>query len=262
MIKKIEHFWKGLSSDRSQISALPPHEYGERFIKFMAGVTMSPEEAERDQMDRQAAADAAAATAENGEASRREKHPHHTASAPPHPTYLPPAPPGMRSPASPEPNPTVEMALRKATKKEKYMTAEDQVPERIIRSITSDTNSTVGKGNSHAVLPVVEETAEAASVVSGISGRSRGDSASGNRPFTPSPMESPGTMRADGFTDLGPHGIGGRGPPTPPKSSYLVPRFSDGRERSGSGASMGKGLRRVISRESLDKELPPLPRAN
>lgn len=253
MIKKIEHFWKGLSSDRTQISALPPQEYGERFIKFMAGVTMSAEEAARDQLEREEAA-AAMAAANEAEAS-------HQSSAPPAPTYLPPAPPGMRSPQSPEPNPTIEKATRKATKKEKDVAREEELPDRMIGTTTSSTTvNTQGKANTHAVLPIVEEMAEAASV----SGRSRGDSASGNRPFTPSPLETPGTRRSDGFTDLGPHGIGGRGPPTPPKTSYLDPEaaYDGNRSRSGSGASMGKGLRRVISRESLDKALPPLPQGN
>lgn len=47
MIKKIEHFWKGLSHDKTQISALPPTQYGERFFKFVEDVTLSPEEARR-----------------------------------------------------------------------------------------------------------------------------------------------------------------------------------------------------------------------
>ncbi|KAF7540727.1 hypothetical protein G7054_g1131 [Neopestalotiopsis clavispora] len=256
VIKKIEHFWKGLSSDRSQISALPPQEYGERFIKFMAGVTMSPEEAERDALDREAAAQAAAAAAEDGEVTHGRSS---TGAGPSHPSYLPPAPPGMRSPQSPEPNPTVEKALKKATKKEKLVAMEDQLPERVMRAIAAESGSIQGKGNSHAVLPVVEESAEAASVTSARSVRSRG---SGTRPFTPSAMETPGSMRADGFTNLGPHGIGGRGPPTPPKSSYLVPRFDEPRKGRESEDSMGMGLRKVISRESLDKSLPPLPRAN
>ncbi|KAI0127995.1 hypothetical protein BJ170DRAFT_580766 [Xylariales sp. AK1849] len=260
MIKKVENFWKGLSSDRGQISALPPDEYGERFIKFMAGVTMSPEEAVRDEQDRQAAA--AAAAAEMGEEAERNPSSNHT--LPPAPTYLPPAPPGMRSPGSPEPNPTVEKALRMATRREKDIAKEDDVPERYISTTSSAAASGSGKGNPHAVLPVVEETAEAVSV-SGVSVRSRGDSASGSRPFTPSPMETPGTMRADGFTDLGPHGIGGRGPPTPPKTNFLFPEsaYEVNRSRSGSGSSsVATGLGRKISRESLDKALPPLPRAN
>lgn len=219
MIKKIEHFWKGLSSDSTQISALPPEEYGDRFLKFMSGITMSPEEVARDQNDRVAAM--VATTLQTN-----EKH-----TIPPMPTYLPPAPPGMRSPTSPEPNPTVEKALRKATKKEIDVAKEEQVPE---RKITTSIAASAGRTNSYTVLPVVEESAEAVS----LRGRSRGgDSSSGSRPFTPSPRE-----KQDGFTDLGPHGIGGRGPPTPPRTNYLEPS------------------KVRVSREDLDKELPPLPR--
>ncbi|KAI1249818.1 hypothetical protein MGN70_009432 [Eutypa lata] len=213
IIKKIEHFWKGLSSERTQISALPPHEYGERFINFMCGITMSAEQAEQDALDREAAAAAMRANESNTQAQDQP---------PPAPTYLPPPPPGMRSPLSPESNPTVERALKKATKNEKDVAKEDQVPERII--------STVGRPNSNAVLPVVEETAEAGSV--------RGRSRSGSRPYTPS-------QREDGYTNLGPHGIGGRGPPTPPKTSYI-----DIGRKSGE---------RMINRDSLEKALPPLP---
>ncbi|KAI0534871.1 hypothetical protein GGR58DRAFT_504829 [Xylaria digitata] len=217
MIKKIEHFWKGLSNDRTQISALPPEEYGDRFLKFMSGITMSPEEAAREQSDRVAAAAATMASTVDGQGP------------PPMPTYLPPAPPDMRSPTSPEPNPTVEKALRLATKREKDIVEEDEVPE---RKITTSVASPGGRTNSHTVLPVVEESAEAAS----LGGRSRNESTTGSRPFTPSPRE-----RQDGFTDLGPHGIGGRGPPTPPKTSYIEP------------------AKPRVSRDDLDKALPPLP---
>ncbi|KAI1112408.1 hypothetical protein F5Y14DRAFT_271918 [Nemania sp. NC0429] len=217
MIKKIEHFWKGLSSDRSQISALPPQEYGDRFMKFMSGITMSQEEADRERIDREAAAMATMSTVD-GQA------------APPMPTYLPPPPPEMRSPTSQEPNPTVEMAVRKAMRKEKDVAKEDQIPE---RKITTSVAPPTGRANSHTVLPVVEESAEAAS----LGGRSRGESTTTEpRPLTPSPRE-----RQDGFTDLGPHGIGGRGPPTPPKMNYLEP------------------AKPRVSREDLDKALPPLP---
>ncbi|KAI1332287.1 SAICAR synthase-like protein [Xylariaceae sp. FL0255] len=233
MIKKIEHFWKGLSHDRTQISALPPEEYGDRFLNFMSGITMSPEEAARDQRDRAAAA----ARAED------EK-------IPPVPTYLPPAPPGMRSPGSPEPNPIVEKALKSATKHEKDVASEEQIHERKLMTSAPQNNT---RANSHTVLPVVEESAEAAS----LGGRSRGESTHDARPFTPSP-------RDNGFTDLGPHGIGGRGPPTPPKTSYPEANgsFDEGRKRSGStsGSVNGKLARARISREELDKALPPLPR--
>ncbi|OJJ43399.1 hypothetical protein ASPZODRAFT_161625 [Penicilliopsis zonata CBS 506.65] len=47
MLKKMEHFFKGISQDRTQISPIPPEGYGDRFIKFVTGITMSKEEAER-----------------------------------------------------------------------------------------------------------------------------------------------------------------------------------------------------------------------
>ncbi|ORY60799.1 uncharacterized protein BCR38DRAFT_46840 [Pseudomassariella vexata] len=259
VIKKLEHFWKGLSSDKTQISALPPQEYGDRFLEFMAGVTMSAEEAARDEQDRQAAAAAVAAEEAANEAQDQEP----VTSAPPAPTYLPPAPPDMRSAGSPEPNPTVEKATRKALKREKDVAKEDEVPERKISTTASAAVNAPGKGSTHTVLPVVEEAVEAASE----GGRSWRDNGSGGRPFTPSLLETHGTTtRSDGFTDLGPHGIGGRGPPTPPKSSYLgsMPGFEGNRRRSdsGSNASIGQGVNSRISRESLDKALPPLPLSN
>ena len=47
MIKRIEHYWKGLSAPRTQISAVPPEAYGERFVNFITGITMTKEEAQR-----------------------------------------------------------------------------------------------------------------------------------------------------------------------------------------------------------------------
>ncbi|KAF9888450.1 Phosphatidylinositol-4-phosphate 5-kinase [Aspergillus nanangensis] len=52
-VKKIEHFFKGLSHDRNQISPIPPESYGDRFVKFIRGITMSKEEAERHQESRE-----------------------------------------------------------------------------------------------------------------------------------------------------------------------------------------------------------------
>ncbi|THW11475.1 SAICAR synthase-like protein [Aureobasidium pullulans] len=46
MIKRFEHFWKGLSSPESQISAIPPERYGDRFIRFISGITKTRERAE------------------------------------------------------------------------------------------------------------------------------------------------------------------------------------------------------------------------
>ena len=46
-VKRLEHFWKGLKDNRSQISPIPPQQYGDRFLNFVTGITMTKEEAER-----------------------------------------------------------------------------------------------------------------------------------------------------------------------------------------------------------------------
>lgn len=48
-VKKTEHFFKGLvaRSRKGDISAVPPDRYGDRFVKFMSGITMSKEAAAR-----------------------------------------------------------------------------------------------------------------------------------------------------------------------------------------------------------------------
>jgi 1-phosphatidylinositol-4-phosphate 5-kinase len=48
VIKRLEHFFKGLANTESQISAIPPERYGDRFVKFISGVTKTKEAAERE----------------------------------------------------------------------------------------------------------------------------------------------------------------------------------------------------------------------
>ncbi|KAK1087776.1 Phosphatidylinositol-4-phosphate 5-kinase [Friedmanniomyces endolithicus] len=47
IIKKAEHCWKGMGGHESQISPIPPDRYGERFVRFISGNTMSREQAEK-----------------------------------------------------------------------------------------------------------------------------------------------------------------------------------------------------------------------
>ncbi|KAF3934356.1 hypothetical protein ABW19_dt0202125 [Dactylella cylindrospora] len=37
-VKRVEHFWKGLSQDRDEISAIPPQPYGDRFFRFISKI--------------------------------------------------------------------------------------------------------------------------------------------------------------------------------------------------------------------------------
>ena len=46
-VKRIEHFVKGLSHDRTQISPIPPQGYGDRFYRFINGITLCRDESDR-----------------------------------------------------------------------------------------------------------------------------------------------------------------------------------------------------------------------
>jgi 1-phosphatidylinositol-4-phosphate 5-kinase len=46
VVKKLENFWKGLWSNKSQISPVRPQLYGVRFLGFIKGITLSKEEVE------------------------------------------------------------------------------------------------------------------------------------------------------------------------------------------------------------------------
>jgi 1-phosphatidylinositol-4-phosphate 5-kinase len=262
IIKKIEHFWKGLSSDRSQISALPPYEYGERFINFISGVTMSQEEAIREAQARDAAAAAEAAASD---AQHRAGSLGDNTSIPPAPNYQPPLPP------TPVPSGQRSAAYEPAGQKSEQTSAPNPAkPER--RETT--------------VLPVVEEAAE---------GTSTGDRTRNSHISTAGTIESEGrplTPAKDGY-ELEPgfsnpllgirssssNGSHGRPPPTPPKAGHgyngqAKPESADsgygvggsngsnGVLRSLTGSQKSLNGRAQLSRDSLDKALPPLPKVN
>ncbi|KAH9431096.1 hypothetical protein MCOR02_008404 [Pyricularia oryzae] len=300
-LKKIEHFWKGLSHDRTQISPVPPEEYGDRFINFMSGITMSPEEVERETQERDARMQAAAAVADAQAAAAqedREKGKERVSSwnsnsrsktnaIPPVPSHQPPPIPGSKSPE-------VEDVVRRAEHEAfKHPEREQEVPDMILRTTTdgpmeskgstapgSKVNGSASTASERrepaqpaAILPVVEEAGEASSMGgrsrSRVSNRSDMSSHSERRPVTPAKDRG----RSHGFSVLSALKGNQKGlpPPTPPKSSHLKPESADsgygvvgggghiiktGRVRSNSDARSTKGS---ISRESLDKALPPLP---
>ncbi len=287
MIKKIEHFWKGLSNDRTQISALPPQEYGNRFLNFISGVTMSLEEASREAQEKDAAQAAAAAAEEGqqrvnswGNSTRRRS----LSFVPPIPNYQPPPPPSPL-PAdrpSPEAEATVQRAEQEARKTEPNGLSEEEIPDRTLRTTVTSPKHVATPGERTTVLPVVEETAEGST-----GDRSRHShisstlTESDGRPLTPA---KDGQEMEPGFSNpiLGIHHVTARGrvpPPTPPKTGHgyggnTKPESADsGYGISGVGGASNGGLRSVtgtqkslrihnqISRDSLDKALPPLPKA-
>jgi hypothetical protein len=140
MIKRIEHYWKGLSAPRTQISAIPPQAYGDRFVNFITGITMTKEEAQR---------------RETQESHRvGEQIPVQSASA----ENLSPLS-NVASPTEHE-SPAVEKTMRKAQKQADKATSpekgryqsEEEKPDRTLKT-TEDTRVSM-------TLPIVSESGE------------------------------------------------------------------------------------------------------
>ncbi|KAL7799264.1 hypothetical protein V8C37DRAFT_155050 [Trichoderma ceciliae] len=213
MIKKIEHFWKGLSNDKSKISALPPDQYGDRFYHFIQGITMSAEEAKRERIRRD---QELMLQAQKQESSTQ-------ITIPPMPMHQPPAPPiGLQS--------NCRMSLNGAP--------EAQIPERTLK--TSATMPGARDSQHEAILPVVEEAGES----------SRDDTERWIRDTSWNKMPSP--SRAP--------------PPTPPAhdQTYPKPDSSDSGYGDNSNGTVSRDnslkVTRPVSRGSLNKILPPLPK--
>ncbi|KAG6012589.1 hypothetical protein E4U43_007726 [Claviceps pusilla] len=231
IIKKIEHFWKGLSSDRSQISALPPDQYGDRFYNFVEGITMSAEEARREALLKEREAIEARTSTDKASLAKRNSSNWHNHGVPPMPDHIAPAPPGGAS--SPrEVQQTMEMASKEARRTEKNGSGESTVPERVLT--TSACTEKRESFQHEPVLPVVEEASE--------NNRSEGGSFWGV-----SSLLKKGTTRSPRQPDLAP-------PPTPPKDQPPPPFLKP------AGSGHGHTLRPRMSRESLNKNLPPVPR--
>ena len=222
MIKKIEHFWKGLSSDRTQISALPPQEYGERFYSFVEGVTMSQEEAAMAQVAQEKAEVVAPLAGERERVASWNSGMRKRASqdVPPVPTHKPPPPP----PAPPPPpgsNNSAQALDAECYNGDTEGSNKNDVPDRTVKRRDSPNAG-------QAILPVVEEAPE-----SSVSGRSRAGSSGRPTSRERDGMEAP---------DL---------PPPTPKG-----KPEDKLKNVDSGYS-GR-LKSEPGRESLHKALPPL----
>jgi 1-phosphatidylinositol-4-phosphate 5-kinase len=168
MIKKLENFWKSLGNNESQISPIPPEGYGDRFIKFITGVTKTREEAHREaaEADAQKQAEEVAAFLEEGRKRSGSQHLQRTATD----------------------NSVIQKAETQAAKTESQGANEDERPERTLLSVRSP--SAERGGNAGMVLPVVEEAGEASST----GGRSGHE----ERPVTPPKDERPPTPPKDG----------------------------------------------------------------
>lgn len=251
---------------------------------------MSPEEAQREAEEKQEAEAVAAAEKSKqrvpswNSAGRKST----SNNIPAAPTHEPPAPPGRSGAISPQAEETMRRAEHIAHKAEKHGHTEQGVPERIIK--TSGTTSggifpsiaaatapslMATDAANQAILPIVEEPSEGSTNGEHDHSANRTNNTGAGpdgRPWTPSNMREPS-----------------RAPPTPPKTSGSMagngsafghgkrltkPESADsgigvhemmGRARSGSQVSKYSdkaGVKGQMSRESLDKALPPLPAVN
>jgi 1-phosphatidylinositol-4-phosphate 5-kinase len=136
----MEHFFKGLSNQESQISAIPPERYGDRFLKFISGNTKTREAAEREKQQ---------------EAANAINDPQLTG------INL-----TQRDRISTER--VMEKAEHQAERSRQHGASEEDVPDRSMHIVRSPSAE---RGELGTTLPVVEEAAESSST-GGRSGRS------------------------------------------------------------------------------------------
>lgn len=154
--KHCEHWWKSLSHDKMQLSPIAPGPYGDRFICFIRGITMSPEEAARE-----------AEKAQNGlRPSESARYPHEN---------------GIQRSSTDR---VMAENEHKAHQTEKHGKKELDVPDRTLRPVQAG-----GEGaRPQMTLPIVEEAGENSST-GGRSGVS-GNEADADRPPPTPPKDA------------------------------------------------------------------------
>lgn len=271
MVKKLEHFWKGMGGHESQISPIPPERYGDRFIRFISGITMSRERAEQ------------ARLSDAPESSIGVSIPHGIEG-----TVDDPRLGGVnihrdtRNPAGTDK--VMERAEHEAERSKRQGANEDDVPDRSLSAVRSP-------GDPHAdaaTLPVIGEAAENASNASRTPSRltpshSR-DDVSASTTILPQVILGNANMPSDALGEVPPptpqktdeppaaaresikysidrsrslsnsNSIGGGGgapPPTPPKDEIY---------RSGKGAFVDseKADREILEHPEKDLPTPPV----
>ena len=122
-----------MSQDKTQISPIAPEGYGERFVKFITGITMSMEEAEREKRSNDHI---------DGSIYTNRQSSHHF------------------SRSSTER--VMERAEKEALKTEERGSSEDKTPDRTLTAARNPVAEQTG-GVAGSTLPVVEEAGEASS---------------------------------------------------------------------------------------------------
>ncbi|KAF2443940.1 SAICAR synthase-like protein [Karstenula rhodostoma CBS 690.94] len=208
LIKRIEHRWKGLMAEESQISAIPPERYGDRFLKFLSSITKTREAAEREKAEESAhAASDPVLAGINDTRSEREST-----------------------------EKVLHKAHNQAEHSKRHGASEEDIPKREMRLVRSPSAE---RGELGTTLPVVEEAQETSSTGGrsarstdsnfapplrqedrGLQNRLRERDQSHGRP-PPTPPKDSGTAASEERPPTPPKDTGyaqrHSGPPTPPK---------------------------------------------
>ncbi|EDU45863.1 phosphatidylinositol-4-phosphate 5-kinase 1 (PtdIns(4)P-5-kinase 1) [Pyrenophora tritici-repentis Pt-1C-BFP] len=239
-IKRMEHFIKGIANTESQISAIPPERYGDRFIKFISAVTKTREAAEREKRE---------------EATNNLNH-----------LSLD----GVDN--------VIQKAEHQADRSRKQGHTEENVPNLHMRAVRSPSAERGEIGTTLPVVEEAGESSSvgghsnrsASEAATGANGNSRGVAApppqlSGTPYLGPPQLQARarsgdrGREQAHGRApptppkEFGVTGNDGR-PPTPPKDEYIPNRNSGPPTPPKEDKSRGG-----IPRSSLDKDLPRTP---
>ncbi|KAK5126408.1 hypothetical protein LTR85_010644 [Meristemomyces frigidus] len=230
-VKKAEHLWKGMGGHDSQISPIPPDRYGDRFVRFISGITMSRERAEKERLSQTLEQSSGLQIPEDLGGTINDPHLGGVNL--------------QRDPANPAGTEKVmEKAMREVERSKKHGASEAGVPERSITSIRDGEQSPAEA----STLPVIGEAAENASTTSRTPSK-----------VTPKPSheELAGRQPVLGNANMPSDSVGEVPPPTPPKLGAM--RNSNGqslrRESWGGGPppTPPKDDRRG---RFMDKDLP------
>ncbi|EEP75695.1 phosphatidylinositol-4-phosphate 5-kinase its3 [Uncinocarpus reesii 1704] len=187
MIKKMEHFWKGLSHNKTQISPIPPVAYGDRFINFVSLITKSKEEVERDLVNQENAQDQP--VMDKGDIDRTAD----------------------RSPAER----AMDQAAKEAVKSSKTLEKQPEPRDRVLTTVRTPDGDLASSATPSTQLPVVEEVGEGSST----GGRSGQSGYQNDEPqeFAPNGILASDPRRWTFRTALTPPGPPPDRPPPPPK---------------------------------------------
>lgn len=171
---------------------------------------------------------------------------------PPMPSHQPPPVPSSSGNLSPQAQGALEKAQHTANKSEEQGANEEVLPDKTLRTVPAPSERRESGHSQPSILPVVEEATEAHST----KGHSRG----GNHYNQPMPHTVSGLrdQRTNRTAEQHP-------PPTPPKNDLKTESQDSGYGTLSQGIGDDGGAVHAsmapprLSKDSLNKELPPLP---